>query len=583
MSTFAKPDVVAEERPDGVLLLRSAAPLGDHPAHLALSLRHWASSTPDAVFATEGARRLTYGRAARDADAIGQALLDLGASRERPVMVLSGNSLAHLRITLACYTAGVPVIPVSAAYSLLSKDHGRLRAVAALVRPGIVFAEDADAFGPALAATGAQTLTDLGPPAATIPGASLAAAFDAITPDAVAKVLFTSGSTGAPKGVLNTHRMLTANQAMLRDTWTFLRDEPPVLVDWLPWSHTFGGNHNVHLVLTNGGTFHIDTGRPAPALFERSITALAAHRPTVYLNVPAGYAVLVPRLEADPAFARHLFSRLRLLVCAAAAMPTALWDRIRRLVDRHADHPIPLTSAWGATETAPAATSAHWADAPCGSIGVPLPGVTVKLVPVGGKREIRVAGPNVTPGYFDAPDRTAAAFDEDGFYRTGDAAALADPADPGRGLVFDGRIAEDFKLTTGSWVSTGALRTALVSAAGVLSDAVIAGHDRAEVTALAWLNPVEARVLCGADHDVPLDDAVLRAHLADVLASLGSGLGSASRITRLLLLAEPPDLDAGEITDKGYVNQLAVLERRADAVDRLHAEPPGPDVITAAG
>ncbi len=339
----------------------------------------------------------------------------------------------------------------------------------------------------------------------------------------------------------------------------------------------------MHLVLTNGGTFHVDTGRPAPALFERSITALTATRPTVYLNVPAGYAVLVPRLEADPAFARHFFSRLRLLFCAAAAMPTALWDRIRRLVDRHADHPIPLTAAWGATETAPAATSAHWADAPCGSIGVPLPGVTVKLVPVGGKREIRVAGPNVTPGYFDAPDRTAAAFDEDGFYRTGDAAALADPADPGRGLVFDGRIAEDFKLTTGSWVSTGALRTALVSAAGVLSDAVIAGHDRAEVTALAWLNPIEARVLCGKDHDVALDDQFLRDHLADVLASLGDGLGSASRITRLLLLADPPDLDAGEITDKGYVNQLAVLGRRAGAVERLYADPPDPDVITAAG
>jgi feruloyl-CoA synthase len=606
VDTFARPLIMAEQRPDGSVLLRSAVRLGDHADHLGQELRRWGEATPDAVLATEpvgsaagspGRRALTYAEARRAADALAQGLLDLGAAPDRPVLLLSGNSLEHLLLTLACYTAGVPAVPASVAYSLMSTDHRQLRAMVELVRPGVVFAVDAGRFGAALDAVVAAgervavVVADgqrpgavgIGELATTVPGRDVARAFGTVTPDTVAKILFTSGSTGTPKGVLTTQRMLTSNQQMMRQVWPFLAVEPPVLVDWLPWSHTFGGSHNVNMALTNGGTVHIDAGRPTVELFGRTVDALREIAPTVYVNVPAGYAMLVPRLEADEAFARHFFSRLRLLFYAAAALPPALWNRLERLVERHADHAVPFTSSWGTTETAPAATSAHWAGSRCGCIGAPLPGVTLKLVPAGAKREIRLTGPNITPGYLRRPDANAAAFDEEGYYRTGDAVVLVDADDPNQGLMFDGRIAEDFKLMTGTWVSVATIRTTLVSAARVLTDAVIAGHDRDEVTALAWLNLPEARSLCGLDGAAELapDHPVLRRHLAATLAELAVGAGSAGRVARLLLCVEPPDLDAGEITDKGYVNQAVVLERRAHLVERLYAAPPPADVIVA--
>jgi feruloyl-CoA synthase len=417
-----------------------------------------------------------------------------------------------------------------------------------------------------------------------VPGPDVERAYESITPDSIAKILFTSGSTGTPKGVLTTQRMLTSNQQMMREVWPFLAGEPPVLVDWLPWSHTFGGSHNLNMALTNGGTLHIDVGRPTPAAFGHTVDALREIAPTVYVNVPAGYAMLVPYLEQDAEFARHFFSRLRLVFYAAAALPQALWDRLERLVEQYADHPVPFTSSWGTTETGPAATSAHWTGSRCGCIGAPLPGVTLKLVPEGGKREIRVKGPNITPGYLNRPDATTAAFDDEGFYRTGDAVVFVDEADPNQGLMFDGRIAEDFKLTTGTWVSVATVRTGLVSAARVLSDAVIAGHDRDEVTALAWVHLPEARALCGLgpDAEVSLDHPELRAHLASALATMSAGSGSAGRVARLILCADPPDLDAGEITDKGYINQRVVLGRRSELVERLYAPDPDPEVIRPA-
>lgn len=604
MDTFARPQIKAEQRPDGSVLLSSTAPVGPHAEHLGQELRCWAERTPDTVLAsvpdgTGGRRTLTFGQARLAADSLAQALLDVGAAPDRPVLLLSGNSLEHLMLTLGCYTAGVPAVPASVAYSLMSADHHQIRAMAELVTPGVVFAEDPAPFGPALDAVldaagsspavvlatgprdGAHDLRDL---LGTAAGPNVERAFEGVTPDSIAKILFTSGSTGTPKGVLTTQRMLTSNQQMMREVWPFLVDEPPVLVDWLPWSHTFGGSHNLNMVLTNGGTLHLDAGRPTPAAFGQTVEALREIAPTVYVNVPAGYAMLVPYLEQDAELARHFFSRLRLLFYAAAALPQALWDRLERLVEQHADHPVPFTSSWGTTETAPAATSAHWADARCGCIGVPLPGVTLKLVPEGGKREIRITGPGITPGYLNRPDATAAAFDDEGFYRTGDAVVLVDDADPNQGLMFDGRIAEDFKLLTGTWVSVATVRGALVSAARVLSDAVIAGHDCDEVTAIAWLHPSEARALCGVDDDadVPLDHPVLRNHLAATLADLRSSSGSAGRVARLILAAEPPDLDAGEITDKGYVNQRVVLERRADLVERLYAPRGDAAVITSA-
>jgi feruloyl-CoA synthase len=595
--TFAQPDVAMERRADGTLLLRSTAPLPSHEATLGEAFMRSVSATPDAVLATQqrGTARagLTYAEASARARALAQTLLALGLGAERPVMVLSGNSLEHLVLALAGAVAGIPVLPVSVAYSLQTADHARIRAIAELTAPGLVFADDAERFGPALDALRrlvptAMVARGARPDALAFeaaceaePTAIVDTAFAAVSPDHVAKLLFTSGSTGDPKGVITTHRMLCSNQAMLRASWPFIEHEPPVLVDWLPWSHTFGGNHNLNLVLFNGGTLHIDEGRPAPGLIGETISALRENPPTVYFNVPAGYALLVPALEADPAFARTFFSRLRFMFYAAAALPDALASRLRAIAAATSENPVPLTSAWGATETAPAVTSAHFPDPPLGCIGVPLAGTTVKLAPEGDKLEIRVKGPNVTPGYHGRPDLTAAAFDSEGFYRTGDAVTPVDADDPSCGLLFDGRIAEDFKLTTGTWVGVGRLRTGLLGAARVLSDAVICGHDRDSVCALAWVNPVEARSVCGSADDVTLDDPRLREHLRQALLRLNAGAGSAGQIQRLLLLDDPPDFDAGEITDKGYLNQRACLRLRARDVERLYAPGIDSDVIIA--
>jgi feruloyl-CoA synthase len=579
MSIFAAPDIEMERRDDGAMILRSRTELTEWEPSITAVLRKRASEHPDRPLAVHRDVTLTYGEAYAAASSIAKAFRNIGLGPDRPVMILSGNSIEHLLVSLAAYAAGAPAMPISVAYSLQSADHARIKAIAALTEPGLVFAEDADAFAGALDALapdtvlvargsrpGALHLDDL----RAEQGSELG---DDPGPDAIAKLLFTSGSTGVPKGVINTHRMLCSNQAMLQAIWPFLADEPPVLVDWLPWSHTFGANHNLNLVLFNGGTLHIDDGKPAPPLFPHTVAALKSVPPTLYFNVPAGYALLAPALENDTELAERFFSRLRFMFYAAAALPDALAERLRALAAKHADHEVPLTSSWGTTETAPCATSMHYLGAPTGCIGVPIPGCTIKLAPVGDRHEIRVKGPNVTPGYYRAPELAETAFDEEGFYRSGDAATLLDPDDPNRGMAFDGRIAENFKLFTGTWVAAGSLRTRLVSAAGVLSDAVICGQDADYVAALAWVNPAEAR---------DLDAHELRARLAQALARLNAGAGSAARIERLLLLDTPPSLDAGEITDKGYLNQRRCLECRAAEVARLYAADPDPEVITPA-
>jgi feruloyl-CoA synthase len=596
---FAPPATSLRPRDDGSIMLRSETALAPYPTSVAGMFRTAAATDPERVLAAqrdgEGWRSVSYAEARAAADAIGQSLLDRKLG-ERPLVILSGNSIEHLLLTLGAHTVGVPVAPISAAYSLQSRDHAALRAIVELADPGLVYADDGDMYAAAIEVVGGREVTTNSGTAAgrvTTPLAELMRTrrtgevercYVEQTPDTVVKILFTSGSTGSPKGVLTTNRMLCANQQMMRQVWPFLAAEPPVLLDWLPWSHTFGGSHNLNMVLANGGSLWIDDGRPAPGLLERTLRNLGDVSPTIYFNVPAGYAALVPALDQDAELAKRFFARLRIVFFAAAALPQRLWDRIEQLAGRFGAS-AQMTTSWGATETGPAATSAHFTSDRSDCIGVPLPGVQLKLAPVGGKLEIRVKGPNVTPGYHRRPDLTAAAFDDEGFYRTGDGVRLVDEAAPDLGLRFDGRIAEDFKLSTGTWVSVGTLRPALLSAAeGLLQDAVLGGHDGGYVAALAWLNLAHARRLAGAGDEADARalarDPVVRATLSGALERLNRDAGSSQRIARLLLVAEPPSLDAGEITDKGYLNQRATLERRQLLVQRLLAEPPHPDVIT---
>lgn len=602
---FATPEIDREDRTDGSMVFRSRQPVEPYPTSVASMLREWAARDPEHPLIAERDaedrwQRLGYGEVRARADALGQALLERGLGPDRPLMILSGNSTAHFLLTMGGLTAGVPVAPISVAYSLISGDHARVRAIAELLRPGLVFAEDGEQFQAAIEAvrsevggvvvgTGAEGLRGvelLGELERTRPGDRLEKAYQGLTGDSVAKILFTSGSTGAPKGVLNTHRMLCSNQQAMRQVWPFLAEDRPVLADWLPWSHTFGGNHNVNMVLHNGGTLYIDDGKPAPKLFARTCRNLREVRPTIAFNVPAGYAQLVPALEADREFAGAFFSRLRLVFNAAAALPSSLRERLSVLARDVVGREVPITGSWGATETAPAVTTAHYpfTDARC--IGVPLPGLEVKLTPVGEAREIRVRGSAVTPGYLHRPDLAEAAFDEEGFYRTGDAVALADPEDPNAGFVFQGRIAEDFKLTSGTFVRVGAVRSALLSAVPLLSDAVICGENRAFVSALAWLNEAECRSVVPGELQVR-DGCVTHPRLAEHIGKLLSGLnaaaGSSGRVERVLLLSEPPQLDAGEITDKGYLNQRRIVQLRAGFVERMYAEQPHEAVIVAIG
>jgi feruloyl-CoA synthase len=595
---FARPDIEARHEPGGVLLLRSRTPPADYPRSLAVMLRDWAPLDPwcpliarrglDGAWITR-----SYDEVAAAADALGQALLERGLGPERPLLVLSGNSIEHFLLTMACHTAGVPVAPVSVAYLLASTDHERIRAIAALLTPGAVFADDGERYAVALRALeGVPTIVCTGPGGealsdllASTPGEELGRAKAGITPDSVAKILFTSGSTGTPKEVLNTHRMLCSNQAAMRQVWSFLTVERSVLADWRPWSHTFGGDHNLDMVLANGGTLYLDEGSPSPEGIKTTIANLTELRPTVCFNVPAGWAALTPALESDTTFAHALFSRLRLMFNASAGLPAALRTRLESLARQVTGRAIPVTMSWGTTETAPAVTTAHhhFTDTAC--IGVPIPGAELKLVPEHeeGTYELRVRGPMITPGYLDSPGETAAAFDADGFYRPGDAVTLADADEPNAGLVFRGRLAEDFKLATGTFVRVGPLRTRLLSAAPVLADAVVTGENRDRIAALAWLNHAEVAALLGDEPQATGEvvwHAGLAEHLSAVLTELGTGAGSASRISGLVLLATPPGLDTGEITDKGYLNQRRVLGARVNHVESLYTDPLPRHVIT---
>jgi feruloyl-CoA synthase len=605
---FATPEIRHEHRADGAMVIRSVQGLGPVPRSLGALLERWAAAEPARVFLAERDaagrwRQITYAEAAHAANAIAQALIDRRLGPDRPLVILAENGIDHALMALGGMHVGVPVVPISTAYARLSQDFGKLRYILGLVGPGLIYLDEADRYARALDAVGgtrveivasrgslgSARLTPFSALTEVRPAPAVDAAFANVGPETVAKILFTSGSTGQPKGVINTQRMLCANQESAAAAWAFLNERPPVIVDWLPWNHTFGGNHNFNMVLRNGGTLYIDEGKPVPALIGRTVANLKEVSPTVYFNVPRGYAALLDHLETDAGLQETFFARLELLFYAAAALPRSLWDRLEAISLKVLGRKVPFVSSWGLTETAPAVTMVHFAIDGPGNIGVPGPGMAVKLVPDADKLEIRVKGPNVTPGYFKAPELTAQMFDAGGWLKTGDAVRLADRADPAAGLMFDGRVAENFKLLTGTWVNVGMLRTTVIAAgAPVIEDAVVTGHDRDEIGLLIFPSLAGLRSLCpqlGPEVGLPdlVGQSAVRAALAGRLGRHNAQAGGSSeRIARCLLLTEPPSIDANEITDKGYLNQRAVLLRRAALVERLYADPPHPDVIVTA-
>ena len=601
-------DAAVERRPDGTILMRSGRPLGAYHDRLSEPLEQWARATPERVFLAQrdendAWRKLSYAQALDEAKRIGAALLRRGLSAERPIVILSGNSIEHALLALAAMLVGIPYAPVSPAYSLMSSDFGKLRMIMELLTPGLVFAADGQAFGRAIAAAlpqEAELVVTRNPPAdrkatsfADLIGAEdaagVAAAQAAVAPASIAKFLFTSGSTGAPKAVINTQRMMLSNQAMAADGFCFVTDEPPVVVDWLPWSHTFGSNHNFNLVLVNGGSLYIDDGNPTPPGVPKTARNLREIAPTVYFNVPKGYEALVPHLRADETLRRNFFSRLKVMFYAGAGLNQTTWDDLTRLAVETTGERIIFLSSLGSTETSPLAIACSWEFDHAGNIGLPAPGVELKLVPNEGKLEARLRGPNITPGYWRQQEQTAAAFDEEGFYKIGDALKFADPDDPLKGLLFDGRIAEDFKLSTGTWVSVGPLRARFIDHfAPYVRDVVFAGPDRDDIAALVFPDLEACRRLAGLAADATPADIVgsakLRAKFAELMRTLlAMSPGSSTRVMRAVLMAEPPSMDKSEATDKGSINQRAVLKNRAALVDELYATPLSAQVIAVEG
>lgn len=585
----------AEQRADGCWLLRSLDPLRGYPVRYTDYLARWASERPNSTVLAQRDdagewRKLTYAAAYEQVQRIASTLLQRGLSAERPLMILSGNSIEHALLTWAAMHIGVPAAPVSPAYSLVDPEVTRIKHAETLLTPGLVYAEDASAFdravslaipeGTEVVALKGQFASRAHTPFEVLIGQlddEVERAHHAVTPDTVAKFLFTSGSTRMPKAVMNTHRMLTSNQQMHTQCYPFLREEPPVLMDWLPWHHTAGGNANMGVVLSNGGTMYIDAGRPTEAGMSQTLENLREAVPTVYYTVPRGLEMLVEELRRDASLRERFFSRVRLIFPVGAALPRPVQDAVDDMSTQVTGRKVPMTMGLGMTETAPFAISAHLPEWQAGVIGLPAPGVEVKLAPVADKLEVRYRGPSITPGYWRQPELTREAFDSEGYFCSGDAAIFLQADAPERGLRFNGRIAEDFKLSSGTWVNVGAIRAAVLAAAApYVHDVVLTGHDRDELGMLVFLS-ASARRLCPhlngeAVYDQVAADTRVQAWLRDLLEQLAARAGGSSqRIVRALILEQPPSVAAGEVTDKGSINQRAVLQSRRAAVEMLHA------------
>jgi len=593
---FARPAIVAERRADGSIIVRSTVALQESARCVGDWLEYWAKETPERVFL--GDRKtadapwttVTYDAALRQVRSAATWILSQGLSTERPLVILSDNSVDHALFALAAQHVGVPAAAISPAYSLMSRDFDKLKGMISLLQPGAIYVSGTKPFAAALAAIAplhqARIVSSHADDADAISFRSIAAtpetpavenAFKAVTPDTIAKFLFTSGSTGTPKAVINTQRMLTSSQQAKAQTWAFLDEarDDLVILDWLPWSHTFGANHNFNLVLRNGGTLYVDGGKPAPGLFATSLANLRSVMPTVYFNVPRGFDMLIAALRSDEELRQKFFGEVKFAFYAGAALPQNLWDALEELSIKTVGRALPMVSAWGSTETSPLATDCHFQAKRSGNIGVPIPGTELKLVPSGDKLEVRVRGPNVTPGYWKAPELTAQAFDAEGFYLIGDAVIFADPDRPELGLFFDGRVAEDFKLNSGTWVNVGSLRVAGITALAPLAqDIVVTGHGGDDLRFLVFPNIAACRAHAGLPDNAGVDEVIghakVRAAVAQGLAKLkAQGSNSSGHATRALLLVEAASVDGGEITDKGYINQRAVLTRRASAVATL--------------